>query len=163
MKNTLLIYMRGGVECFQQGRETPQQQAATAPWRSLILLHHKVLMTFKVGWVSNEERGDSARGHGRSDVWEKKEMERESKKEEIWRHCHRIFPPPAVVLSLPVSQSLLIVTHHSNPPQTNHCTPPPPPLLSLLPLLSLFSPSFHTNDSVKQVKCYKIPPAAQPA
>lgn len=61
--------------------------------------------------------------------------------------------PPAVVL--PLLQSLFIVSHGSNHPYP--LVLPSPPSTSF----SLFS--IHTNDSVKQVKCYKLPPEAQPA
>lgn len=58
----------------------------------------------------------------------------------------------------PLVQSLLIVTHPLQSPPTHSCRSLSSPSSLHSSLLSI-----HTNDSVKQVKCYKIPPEAQPA
>lgn len=102
-------------------------------------------------------------GHGREA--EREGKAEESKKEEIWRRCHLIFPPsgsPSCCSPL-LSPPFAITFHCHSSLQSPLTTRAALPSLAVSRCSSFPLFSIHTNDSVKQVKCYKIPPEAQPA
>lgn len=101
------------------------------------------------GWEGGEGSGEQ----------ERRNMKALSSHFSSLRLPQLLFSPPLAPLRNHFSLSLIppITPNHSR------CPPPHPPSLAVSRRSSFPLFSIHTNDSVKQVKCYKIPPEAQPA